>query len=41
MEYEWNEVKRRANTVKHRIDFVAIGEFEWEDSYCKANHSRQ
>ena len=28
MEYEWDEVKRRANADKHQIDFVAIGEFE-------------
>jgi uncharacterized DUF497 family protein len=29
MEFEWDEVKRRANILKHRIDFVdAIGVYE-------------
>lgn len=28
--YEWDEDKRRANLVKHGIDFTAMGSFEWD-----------
>ena len=35
MEYEWDEVKRRVNRDKHRIDFVAVREFEWETAIVR------
>ena len=30
MDLEWDEAKRRGNLAKHRIDFTAIEDFEWE-----------
>ena len=27
--YEWDEAKQRSNRTKHRVDFTAIYEFEW------------
>ena len=35
VEYEWDEAKRRANADKHRIDFVAVREFEWETAIVR------
>lgn len=29
MEYEWDKDKRRRNVTKHKIDFTAIGAFDW------------
>lgn len=28
--YEWDENKRRANLEKHRIDFSAVYDFDWD-----------
>ena len=28
--FEWDENKRRANLEKHRIDFSAASEFDWD-----------
>ena len=28
--YEWDEVKRRSNRAKHRVDFTALEAFEWD-----------
>ena len=28
--YEWDEAKRRSNLEKHRVDFRAIYNFEWD-----------
>ena len=30
MEFEWDRLKRRANLEKHRVDFAAMYDFEWE-----------
>ena len=30
MDYDWDGQKRRENWEKHRVDFVAIYDFEWE-----------
>ena len=31
-EYEWDEAKRLSNLDKHRVDFAAIGSFEWDSA---------
>lgn len=36
-EYEWDEAKRLSNIVKHRIDFTAVNQFEWETASRKAS----
>ena len=41
MEYEWDEAKRRANADKHRIDFVAVREFEWEAAIVRPTIRRR
>lgn len=28
--YEWNEVKRLSNLNLHHLDFLDVGEFNWE-----------
>ena len=30
MNHEWDDTKRLTNREKHRVDFVAIYDFEWE-----------
>ena len=30
MNYEWDGHKRRENLQKHRVDFAAVNDFEWE-----------
>ena len=30
MDYEWDGQKRRENWEKHRMDFAAMYDFEWE-----------
>ncbi|OGQ95819.1 MAG: hypothetical protein A2521_01290 [Deltaproteobacteria bacterium RIFOXYD12_FULL_57_12] len=32
MDYEWDEGKRKANLLKHGIDFQAVSEFCWDDA---------
>ena len=36
-EYEWDEAKRLSNIAKHRIDFTAVNQFEWETASRKAS----
>ena len=36
-DYEWDERKRRENTDKHKIDFNAIYEFEWDTAVYNSN----
>jgi uncharacterized DUF497 family protein len=31
--YEWDEAKRVANIRAHKVDFVALGDFEWDTAY--------
>ena len=35
--YEWNEGKRRENSEKHKVDFTAIYEFEWDTAVERLN----
>ncbi len=28
--YEWDEAKRQSNLAKHRVDFTAMADFEWD-----------
>ena len=30
MDYQWDGHKRRENLQKHRVDFAAVHDFEWE-----------
>ena len=30
MQYEWNENKRLANLVRHKVDFADAVDFEWD-----------
>jgi len=32
VEYEWDELKRQANSAKHEVDFSLAEEFDWETS---------
>ena len=34
-DYEWDESKRLSNVAKHRIDFAAVNEFEWETAHAE------
>lgn len=36
-EYEWDERKRQENADKHKIDFTAIYEFEWDTAVYNSN----
>ena len=36
-DYEWDEGKRRDNAEKHRIDFTAIYDFEWDTAVYNSN----
>ena len=36
-EYEWDEHKQRENSEKHRIDFTAIYDFEWDTAVQHSN----
>lgn len=36
-DYEWDERKRQENAEKHKIDFTAIYEFEWETAVYNSN----
>jgi uncharacterized protein len=38
--YEWNEAKRAANLVKHRVDFAAARLFEWDTSIQRLDTRR-
>ena len=38
MEYEWDEAKRLANLAKHRIDFRAVGDFDWGSANILPTH---
>ncbi len=38
MEYEWDEAKRLANRAKHRIDFEAVEDFEWDSAHILQTH---
>jgi len=35
MEFEWDEAKRRANLVKHGVDFADMEEFDWKTAMFK------
>ena len=35
MEYEWDEVKRLANLQKHKVDFYAVYDFDWDTALIK------
>ena len=35
MEYEWDEAKRLANLQKHKVDFYAIYDFDWDTAQVK------
>ncbi len=30
MQYEWDENKRIANIVRHKVDFVSVVDFQWD-----------
>lgn len=30
MQYEWEELKRQANSAKHGVDFSLVEKFDWE-----------
>ena len=36
-DYEWDERKRQENVDKHKIDFNAIYEFEWDTAVYNSN----
>ena len=36
-DYEWDERKRQENADKHKIDFNAIYEFEWDTAVYSSN----
>lgn len=36
-DYEWDERKRQENADKHKIDFTAIYEFEWDTVVYNSN----
>ena len=36
-DYEWDEWKRLENAEKHKIDFTAIYEFEWDTAVYNLN----
>ena len=36
-DYEWDERKRQENEDKHKIDFTAIYEFEWDTAVYNSN----
>ena len=36
MTYEWDETKRRANWVKHGVDFEEVRGFRWETAQIRA-----
>lgn len=36
-EYEWDERKRQENADKHKIDFTAVYEFEWDTAVYNSN----
>ena len=33
--YEWDYAKQRSNLQKHRVDFTAIEDFEWDTAIIK------
>lgn len=35
--YEWDEGKRQENADKHKVDFTAIYEFEWDTAVERSN----
>ena len=35
MDYEWDEAKRLANLKKHKVDFYAVYDFEWDTASIK------
>ena len=36
-DYEWDERKRQENAEKHKVDFTAIYEFEWDTAVYNSN----
>ena len=38
MEYEWDDAKQRSNLQKHRVDFTAIEDFEWNTAIITLTH---
>jgi len=36
-DYEWDERKRQENADKHKIDFTAIYDFEWDTAVYNSN----
>ena len=40
MDYEWDELKRTANIVKHGVDFNDVLEFQW-DTAIETEDTRQ
>ena len=36
-DYEWDEHKRQENADKHKIDFTAVYEFEWDTAVYNSN----
>ena len=37
MHYEWDETKRKANIVKHGVDFVDMRLFDWERAVIRVD----
>jgi uncharacterized DUF497 family protein len=35
MEFEWDEVKRLSNFVKHGLDFADVARFDWDGAQVK------
>ena len=31
--YAWDEAKRALNRAKHKVDFAAAGEFDWDTAF--------
>jgi hypothetical protein len=37
MRYDWDPQKRRANLVKHKVDFAAVEAFDWSAARIEAD----
>ncbi len=41
IDFEWDEAKRLVNLELHKLDFVNIGEFDWESAWVMTDIRRE
>ncbi len=40
MDYEWDELKRQSNLLKHGVDFSLSEEFDWDTAWIEPDRRR-